>query len=60
MAQYYKEISKCQERLTELKKEYNKLEAKKKEKDSDESKKNDKEVDFFELPFEIENELPFK
>ena len=60
MAQYYKEISKCQERLTELKKEYNKLEAKKKEKDSDENKENDKEVGFFELPFEIEDELPFK
>jgi transcriptional regulator with XRE-family HTH domain len=60
MAQYYKEISKCQERLTELKKEYNKLEAKKKEKDSDENKENDKEVDLFDFPFDIENELLFK
>lgn len=57
MAQYYKEISKCQERLTKLKKDYNDLDSKKKEKGQGEDQKTD---DFVTLPlFDIDNELPF-
>lgn len=57
MAQYYKEISKCQERLTKLKKEYNELDSKKKEKGQNENQGTD---DFIDIPpFDIDEELPF-
>lgn len=40
MASYYKEIAKCQDKLSELKKDYNKVEAKRLKKDTDSTDSN--------------------
>ena len=54
----YKEIAKCQDKLTELKKEYNKIESKKNTETDDDTKENP--ADLFPFPFEFDDELPFK
>lgn len=58
MTAYYKEIAKCQDKLTELKKEYNKIESKKNTETDDDTKENP--ADLFPFPFEFDDELPFK